>query len=329
MAKAYSPNDIAIRQQIYLEGVKNYEASRGDEVSGAFIGAVLAALNKLGVANLYELTKKAFNSFLSLVRRQLLRISTRYRGETERWLRTVAKNDYTVTKAIFTYMAGGPVEIPATTVGALWARIKNERLSGIGALPLAAVASYYSGVVAYSVQLIEQNYANKGSIADLIRALKGTPTLNYRDGAASRYYRQFATLIETVIQHGSSVLNQWLGRLVSDRYLWISVLDANTTDVCRSRNGHIYRYGEGPTPPAHWRCRSRTRPYLAEYPTVPRTFFEWIRVQPKAFLSDVLGAKTARDLVAGKIPATALPKYENTLRISPEQYKDKISLIIA
>ena len=324
---AASPNDAAIRQQIYLEGVKNYEIEKGNEVAGEFIGVVLASLRSLGVTHLSELSKKAFNAFLSIVRRKLLRLATRYRGYTERWLKDVAKSDFAVTKAIFQFVAGQPVSIPTTTVGALWARIKNERVSGTGALPLAAVASYYSSVVADLIRLVEQSYSNKGTIAQLISAMKGLPSLNFRDGAASRYYRQFAALLETLIQHGSSVVNQWLGRLVSDSYIWISVLDANTTDICRGRNGHIYRYGEGPMPPAHWRCRSRTRPYLEFAPTVPQTFFAWVKDQPRKFLSDVLGAKTARSLVAGKIPPSALPKYENALRISPEQYKDKIALI--
>lgn len=328
MPVAYSPNDIAIRQQIYLEGVKNHEADKGNEIAGAFIAAILLALSKVGVENLYELNKKQFNSFLVAVRKQLNAIASRYRKETEKILRTVAKSDYAVTKAIFKYLGDSAFTAPRTTVADLWARIKNERVSGTGDLPLTAVASYYAGVVAYLMRLVQQNYSNKDTIAALIRALKGTPSLNYRDGAASRFYRQFAALIETIIQHGSSVVNQWLGRLVSDQYIWLSVLDSNTTDICRGRNGQIYRYGEGPQPPAHYRCRSRTRPYFAAVPTVPRTFYEWITTQPKAFLADVFGARTAGDIIAKRVTAAQMPKYENALRLSPEQYKDKVSLIL-
>src|SRR6478752_7467034 len=100
-----SPNDAAIRQQIYLEGVKNYEIEKGNEVAGEFIGVVLSSLRTLGVNSLYELSKKAFNAFLSITRRKLLRLATRYRGYTERWLKDVAKSDYAVTKAIFYLIA--------------------------------------------------------------------------------------------------------------------------------------------------------------------------------------------------------------------------------
>lgn len=322
-----SPNDASIRQQIYLEGVKNYEAAKGNDVAATVISVILSKLTGLTIERLAEMTKKEFSSFVVAVRKALIQATRKLRTSTERALKTVVKVDYTVTRLIFENIAGAPVKVPKTTVGALWARFKNERISGIGEFPLAAVASYFSGVVSYSVQLVQQSYSNKGTILELVRALKGTSSLNYRDGAAGRFYRQFASLIETVIQHGSSVINQWLGRLVSDRYVWISVLDANTTDICRSRNGKIYRYGDGPQPPAHYRCRSKTRPYLAAFPTVPRTFFEWIVGQPREFLADVLGARTARELLAGKVPASAMPKYENALRISPEQYKNKISLI--
>lgn len=324
-----SPNDIALRQQIYLEGVKNHEIIKGNEVAGAFISVLTSSLSTVGVENLYEFTKKQFNSFIVMLRRKLLATATKYKGFTERVLKNIAKTDYSVTKAVFMYMSEADVQIPKTKVSSLWARIQNDRVSGIGDLPKDAVNSYFAGVVAYSIQLVQKNYSDKGSLSALLRAIKGTPSLNYRDGAANRFYRQFAAMLETLIQHGSSVIDQMLGRLVSDRYIWLSVLDGHTTAICRSRNGHIYRYGEGPQPPAHYRCRSKTRPYFAVEPTMPNTFFAWISSQPRAFLDDVLGGATARKLLAGKIPPASMSKYENALRISPEQYKDKVSLILA
>lgn len=43
---------------------------------------------------------------------------------------------------------------------------------------------------------------------------------------------------------------------------WVSVLDSNTTDYCRGQDGKKYDIGSGPRPPAHYNCRSITRPLI-------------------------------------------------------------------
>lgn len=43
---------------------------------------------------------------------------------------------------------------------------------------------------------------------------------------------------------------------------WVSVLDNATTDYCRGQDGKIYDIGKGPRPPAHYNCRSITRPVI-------------------------------------------------------------------
>lgn len=43
---------------------------------------------------------------------------------------------------------------------------------------------------------------------------------------------------------------------------WISVLDSSTTPYCRGQDGKQYDIGKGPRPPAHYNCRSITRPLI-------------------------------------------------------------------
>ena len=40
------------------------------------------------------------------------------------------------------------------------------------------------------------------------------------------------------------------------RVLWVSVLDARTSDICINLDGSIFAIDEGPRPPAHFNCRS-------------------------------------------------------------------------
>lgn len=43
---------------------------------------------------------------------------------------------------------------------------------------------------------------------------------------------------------------------------WVSVLDSHTTPYCRGQDGKKYDIGKGPRPPAHYNCRSVTRPLI-------------------------------------------------------------------
>lgn len=43
---------------------------------------------------------------------------------------------------------------------------------------------------------------------------------------------------------------------------WVSVLDSHTTVYCRSQAGKRWPVGQGPRPPAHYNCRSITKPVV-------------------------------------------------------------------
>lgn len=45
---------------------------------------------------------------------------------------------------------------------------------------------------------------------------------------------------------------------------WVSVLDSNTTPYCRSQAGKKWPVGQGPRPPAHYNCRSITKPVIKD-----------------------------------------------------------------
>jgi len=75
-----------------------------------------------------------------------------------------------------------------------------------------------------------------------------------------------------------------------DEYDWISVLDEVTTDICISRHGNRYKYGEGPIPPAHYNCRSEIVPVDANEANQTQSLADWLADQPGEFLSDVFKA---------------------------------------
>jgi hypothetical protein len=94
-------------------------------------------------------------------------------------------------------------------------------------------------------------------------------------------------------------------------YQWVSTLDSRTSDICRSRDGMKFYWDDKtkPKPPAHFRCRSTTKPllspefdFLQEGATrassgdsggkpVPanQTYYEFLKNQPSAYQDEVLG----------------------------------------
>jgi SPP1 gp7 family putative phage head morphogenesis protein len=117
-------------------------------------------------------------------------------------------------------------------------------------------------------------------------------------------------------------------------YRWVSILDDATTQICRSLDGQVFMFGEGPTPPAHINCRSSIIAellgrWLKRGPTgrfVPRderlatgakgvervdggtTYYEWLKTQPAAFQNDALGVTRAKLFRDGGMSAATFAK---------------------
>lgn len=117
-------------------------------------------------------------------------------------------------------------------------------------------------------------------------------------------------------------------------YRWISILDDATTQICRSLDGQVFKFGRGPLPPAHVNCRSsiiaevqgrwlKREPSGRFAPRPPRTatgakgtetvqgkttYYEWLKTQPEAFQNDALGLTRATLFRKGGLSAASFAK---------------------
>lgn len=117
-------------------------------------------------------------------------------------------------------------------------------------------------------------------------------------------------------------------------YRWVSILDSKTSQICRSLDGQVFIFGQGPIPPAHPNCRSTIIAellgrWLKRGPTgrfVKRdersatgargaervdggtTYYEWLKTQPEAFQNDALGLTRATLFRKGGLSAAAFAK---------------------
>jgi SPP1 gp7 family putative phage head morphogenesis protein len=144
----------------------------------------------------------------------------------------------------------------------------------------------------------------------------------------NRYKNQLSAVIETFISSVSSFLNHSIGSLFFDEYQWVSVLDSHTTEICRGRDGNVYRYGKGPIPPAHYRCRSSIMPIVDYSLKVMPTFSNWVSRQPRPVMDDILGSGLAQRTRTGGATGQDIVNAIRKRKLTLDQFAGKRNLIL-
>ncbi|WP_292414147.1 hypothetical protein [Methylophaga sp.] len=112
------------------------------------------------------------------------------------------------------------------------------------------------------------------------------------------------------------------------RYVWVSVIDGGTTDICLGRDGKTYEYGKGPLPPAHIRCRSKTIPKPADVDDAPQSYYSWLKSQPSTVQDDILGRDRAAGLRNGNLISKDFPKFVDAKPLSVDEFSKKRGVIL-
>lgn len=132
----------------------------------------------------------------------------------------------------------------------------------------------------------------------IVKSIVGTRSLKYRDGAVESVRRDVGGLAQTVVTRAAVTAKTSLYELndeVFDREQWCSVVDGTTSSPCQARDGQVFKLGEGPRPPAHWRCRSTILGLLRGFPPPTReTYSKWVARQSAETQDEVLGTSQAK-----------------------------------
>lgn len=358
--------NVLTRHQIYLEGVKVYEQRKLNTVLAALAKELKFLFSDLRYASFDDMTKAQYTLFLKELRSTQSRIFSVYLSELLRDMQAFMKVDRAVSQAIFATLAvedeaTEESELPAivededeagailaylgvgsalfglaaltnTPDGAarLWSIINGQPIPANGLKPSPFMQAFINSAKASVENIIQKGYANKTPIREVLNEIIGTIEAQRRDGALNRVKNQGDAVIDTVLQHISSVTQAAIGSAYYGRYMWVSVIDGRTTDICRSRNRNIYRYGEGPLPPAHIRCRSKVVPVGRndKADDVPDSFFDFASEQPISVQNDILTAQQAEGIRNGTLKEGDLPKFDNAPPLSPEEFAAKLKLIL-
>ena len=144
---------------------------------------------------------------------------------------------------------------------------------------------------------------------------------------------QIRALIRTSVTQMVNTVNQQMyiaNQDVIDSYRYRAVLDLQTTPICQSLDGKVFKFGKGPQPPQHFGCRStivfvtkseaegdfrerEKRAALGGLVPADMTYPEWIAKQSVAAQEKALGgqkkARLFRKLLKKESPQKALAKF--------------------
>lgn len=155
------------------------------------------------------------------------------------------------------------------------------------------------------------------STDQMVRRVVGRVGRN--EGVAAMTRAQSATVVRTAVNHVSARVREETAAANTDivkSMQWVSTLDARTSPICQSYDGHVWDVGKGPRPPAHPNCRSTMVMVLEAFPVVPEetrasadgqvpgstTYGEWLKTRSREEQNAILGPGKADVFRRGVVP---------------------------
>lgn len=136
------------------------------------------------------------------------------------------------------------------------------------------------------------------SIDEMVRRIRGTRRLGYKDGVLEISRRSATAMTRTAVNHIATQARDMMYEENADvvkGWRFVAVLDSRTTAICFGLDGQEFAVGSGPRPPRHINCRSTTVPVVRDGGKVERiTYGKWLKDQPVEVQNEVLGPTRAK-----------------------------------
>lgn len=353
--------DISTRLAVYVEGVKVYQARQFNFVLRDINEVLKKLLGRVRYKTLDGLSKAQLNKLVVELRESQSKIYSAYTTQLIEQLKAFMAADLEVNRRAWvtgfieldsdepgeiisdadaiqfllehaSNEANPLFGIAAVTGGdeRIWSQVVNTPIPANGLYLLPFIKTFTTSAQAGVESLIRKAWANRWTVEKTLRELvgdgervQGTPS------QLSRVGNQASSVIHTAFAHTAAIVAAGVASAVFGRYAWYSVMDGNTTEICRSRNRKIYRYGSGPLPPAHIRCRSHTAPVISASDLADETFYTWLARQPLEVQDDILGEEGGNAIREGRLKAKDIPKYDADRPLTYEEFRRKIKEILS
>lgn len=312
-------NDAILRLSLYVERLKATKARDFKKVADKLQSSIEAELKNINVDKLDDLSRSQLSRLLIAIRglmsaafgkytKGLIKWLSQFAGITrklvmqityfERWKHIITgqkelDDDLTDELAI---SEAEPIASRETLTdpSLMWAAIEKTPISANGLLIGAAVAAIGKAAQAEIENKTRMGWVNGWTVKETIES--------YQD-SFRKIANQEGSSTSTVIQQVYLQTKALTLSAYYRKYIWCSIIDKSTSDMCRGRNGKIYEFGKGPVPPGHYRCRSHIEPYTGSGSNSDYTSLnQWKATQPEAVQTDAFSNEALTlDKYAGRI----------------------------
>lgn len=323
--------DALIRRQVFLEGLKQNQSGIAQDTVIKIFDYYITELRQLNVNTLDSYGFQKLRRLLVTLRDLSVKHYAAYTVTFNKFLRSFTGVEVNGAARIIQNVGMNARKVAMSTFNKayndkLWEDLIDEFMPYNGKNIKSTIDGIGSGLITEIENIVRQGYVNKDTINDVIERLLGTRTKlpsgasKVTGGIFNKWINDIKSNVETVIQYTSEYVNNKVQGLFYDQYIWVSVIDNATTQVCTDRDGQRYRYGEGPIPPAHRRCRSRTVPDDDNVPTQRKGFISWLKDQPKRLQDRFLGSKKSDALREGTLTADEAKSFKSENSLTLKQY---------
>ena len=339
--------DSQVKHFVYLQRLgahhANNAAKKINKLSGEIKKQIPAGLNKLSKRELNELLrqinnlqKNAHDKILSEYRESIDEIAVHEAEREESVINSVINTeDFTAEKitaaAVLLAIRDAPMSVGQNGSGVLpelllknWEQRQREIIGGT--IRQGWFEGRESGVI---IEQLEEAARVVGVLA-------------------------FNAISRSLINHISQIARAEVWKKnsgLAKGWKFVAVLDSITGKICINLHSldAIYKIGFGPYPPRHVNCRStsvivikdefmKTKPIRqvaigsdGVKRTTAKTYYDWIKTQPKYFVEDVLGKTRARLLLSGKLSSKlfaqlSLDRNFQPLTLAEMKQRDKYDL---
>jgi len=179
---------------------------------------------------------------------------------------------------------------------------------------------------------IRIGYTEGRTTQQIIRDLRGTAKLGFKDGIFEINRRHAEAVVRTAISHTANTSRNALYSANKDviaEVQWVSTLDGRTSAICQARDGKTWPVDSGPRPPAHPNCRSSMTPIVKSWRGMNQTGLDaetrasmdgqvpasmtyggWLKKQPVAVQDDILGKAKGKLFRKGGVPVDRFVDYQ-------------------
>ncbi len=328
--------DDAIRHQIYLQGFNNRQVrdmlALLRKVENRVLSALVDPTTGYGEARLTE-TLKTVRGIMS----------DGYGGIVDATKTTMkALGDYEAEwqVAALARSTGLDISFAKPAANQIWAAVTTKPFSG--RIMSEWFSDMESGAYKRMKDTIRLGYVDGTPTAKIIRQIRGTRVMGFKDGVIGANRRGLETAVRTAVGHSAAAARMRTIEQNSEvvkGVVWRSTLDGRTSPICRPRDGKKYDLNRQPVEhslpwlggagSAHPQCRSTAIPYLKswkemgidlkEAPEGTRAsmngqvpadmnYNDWLRGQSTAVQKQVLGQKRAQLFRRGEL---SIDRFQN------------------